>query len=112
MLTRVKEVVNILDHPLRLKLYAVLLTDEFSAQDLAEMFDREVLHISLHLKHLERLRLVESENDTSDTLYRACPNPIEEVRRCVRDRMDDEKDFWRWLRSRRVSTGVHRPRGY
>ena len=112
MLARVKEVVKTLDHPLRLKLYAVLLTGEFSEEDLAEMFDREVLHISLHLKHLEKLRLVECDSNTSDTLYQACPNPIEAVRRCVRDRMGDEKDFWRWLRNRRVSTGVHRPRGF
>lgn len=111
----VSRLVQAVEHPFHTKLYATLLMDEFSERELAKIFDREELHISLHLKYLENFGLVESnecEQCDRSICYQACSHPIEEIRSYVQNQMDGETDFWQWLRSRRLFAGIHRPRGF
>ncbi len=87
-----------LNNPLRRQFFTLLLSDEVCECELAEMFDREELHIMLHLKFLEQYDLVESEKRNGWTYYRARSNPVEEALNFVRNDEELTEESWKQLR--------------
>lgn len=107
-MSSVRDLRNALKNPLRRNLFTVLLTDELCECELAEMFDREVLHIMLHLKFLEEYDLVESEKRNGWTYYRARSNPVEEALIFVRNDEEITEESWKQLRNELSSARSNR----
>jgi DNA-binding transcriptional ArsR family regulator len=97
-----------LKHSFRQRLFTVLLVDELCECVLAEMLDREVLHVSLHLKFLEKHGLVDSEKRGSWTYYRARSNPAEEALNFVRNNDGQTDQSWKQLRDELSSVRSNR----
>lgn len=99
-----KDISETLSNHINLKLYTLLLQDQYSGRELSTLLDITPEELSEHLNNLRQMNLIESRETCGSEYFQARSNPRELALQAVRSHGNDD---WDNLRTQARSSMVN-----